>query len=196
MLLSVIVPRLSKGVKSMLERELKGIDSEIVRATWSNGIKKAKGDFVCLLETDSAVERNTIRDNLEAFTSNPSYRKLAMVSPRVDLPDASKPISWTYSNGLAALTEQTSQLTHAVRIGNVPGAIIRKSSLLKIDPDLTGHPWALSLTFSVECWKRGLRIALNPETLYYVPEGYRYKKGKATKPDEDVLRIWDREMIS
>src|SRR5438445_738319 len=99
MLLTVIVPDKQPGMERMLKKELVGIDAEVIKKSWTWGLKKAKGDYVCLLEKDSAVSLGTIRRNLEVFTNNQAYRKLAMVSPRVDLPNMAYPLSWSCVRG-------------------------------------------------------------------------------------------------
>lgn len=183
----------------MLEKELNGIDAEILVKSWQSGLKKAKGDFVCLLEADSAVSPGTIRRNLSEFTENPQYRKLAMVSSLVDITKFKDPVSWTYQNGLAALLKTPSKMFHSVRIGNVPGAIIRKSSLVKANIKFDLHPWALSTQLSLYFWDNGLRIAMQPESIYYAPEMMTRKvrrPKRKPKPSARVMRIWEQEMIS
>lgn len=200
MLLTVIVPDLQPGMERMLKNELEGINAEVIKKSWTWGLKKAKGDYICLLERDSAVSPGTIRRNLEAFTSNQAYRKLAMVSPSVDHPRFSKPISWTYRRRLTAIGEPASREFHSVRIGQLPGAVIRRSSLKKANLALNLNPYVLSTAFSLFCWENGLRIAFEPEGVYYVPENASYAKNRYArrklKPGQNTLHIWEREMIT
>lgn len=197
MLLSIICPRVSKGIARMLERELDGIHYEIIRNTWSRGLLKAQGNFVCLLETDSAVENGSIRKNLEVFTNNPSYRKLAMVSPTVDFIDIEEPLIFSWNDGLKGYHASQLKSMRDCRIGYVPGAVIRRTSLLKSNLDHIANARRLTTDVSFDFWSRGLRISVNPETVYCAPERAKYKnyKDKFT-PDERVIAIWEHELIS
>lgn len=184
----------------MLQKELEGIDAEVIKQPWSKGILKAKGSFVCLLEKNSAVSPGSIKKNLEEFISNPKYRKLAMVSPRIDLPTFKDAGSWTYESGLALIPRPTSNEFHSTRIGQAHGAIIRRSSLLKANLPYKMHPHAFSLALSLYFWENGLRIALEPSSIYYAPENVSYSRRMKPKPlpvpSDNVLNMWQREWIS
>lgn len=201
MLLSVITPDNQPGMQRMLKKELEGIDAEVLVKEWGEGLLEATGDYTCLLEKDSAIQQGTILDNLQIFLDKPAYRKLAMVSPMVDIPQAKNNISFTYDEGLSAIIKQTSDEYHATRVGYVPGAIIRTSSLRKAIVSLDHHPTLLSCMLSLFFWESGLRIALNPKSLYYVPENasYAYLSGGILlplMPSSKVVQTWEHEMIS
>lgn len=181
----------------MLERELEGIDYEIIRRVWSSGLEKAKGSYVCLLETESAIERGTIRNNLKVFTENPSYRKLAMVSPAVDFPDMEQNLIFSWNNGVKGYHASQLKSMRDCRIGYVPGAVIRRTSLLKSNLEHIENPLRLTTDVSFDFWSRGLRISINPESVYCVPERQKMKNYKDKfAPDERVIGIWDHELIS
>ena len=212
MLLSVITPDKQPGMAKMLKRELDGIHAEIIINNWDDGLKQAKGDFVCFLEKDSAVSEGSIRSSLAVFTDKPAYRKLAMVSPMFDLPSYSiTEKAWlSYNNG------QTVNLgdkkgVHAARIGMFLGAVIRTSSLRKAKLDLnpksktpidgeTYYPLHLSNMLSLYFWENGLRIHLNSEALYQGSENCTYYVSQpfpmSIDPSEKVQKIWQQEMIS
>lgn len=186
-------------MKKMLQKELDGIEHEILYNKWATGLKRAKGDFVCLLDKDSAVAPNTIRDNLQTFTDNPSYRKLAMVTGYTDLDDQEREIMLTYNSmGLLARTDFSCMSSQAVRIGMVPGSVIRRSSLLKTEANFDKNRFTLSADVSIDFWSRGLRILFNPDSLYYFPVGLPSDMGRKIKwkIDPQVRLEWDREMIS
>lgn len=197
MLLSIICPRVSKGIQRMLERELEGIDYEIIRNTWVKGIPKARGNFVCLLETDSAVEPGTIKDNLAVFTDNPSYRKLAMVSPTVDFVGMPERLIFSWNNGLKGYHASQLKSMRDCRVGYVPGSVIRRTSLLKSNLDHLLNPNRLTTDMAFDFWSRGLRISVNPETTYCAPENVKYKNYKDKfVPDQKVIELWEHELIS
>lgn len=181
----------------MLEKELEGIEYEIIRRVWSNGLEKAKGNFVVLLEPDSAIERGSIRDNLKVFTDNPSYRKLAMVSPTVDFPDVPVPLIFSWNDGLKGYHASQLKTMRDCRIGYVPGAVIRRTSLLKSNLTHIENPLNITRDVSFDFWSRGLRVSVNPETIYCVPEKQKMKKYKDVfVPDQRVIGIWEHELIS
>lgn len=186
-------------MKRMLEKELDGLDYEIIYSKWSPGLLKASGDFVCLLDKDSAIAPGTIRDNLATFTDNPSYRKLAMVTGYCDFDDQEEQVMLTYDRlGLLVRRDFSCMATQAVRIGMVPGAVIRRSSLLKSNANYNKNRFTLSADISIDFWTRGLRILLNPDSLYYFPVNTSSSPGRKQRwriPDY-VMHDWDREMIS
>lgn len=181
----------------MLEVELEGIEYEIIKRTWAKGLPKAKGSFVCLLETDCAVEKGSIRDNLAVFMKNPSYRKLAMVSPTVDFPDMEEPLIFSWNNGLKGYHASQLRSIRDCRIGYVPGAIIRRTSLLKSNLSRIENAQMLTTDVCFDFWSRGLRVSVNPETIYCVPEKSKYRnyRGKFV-PNQKVIDIWEHELIS
>lgn len=197
MLLTVIVPEKSKGIGRMLEKELGKIEHEIIEKRWSPGLKSAQGDFIVLLEDDSAISPATIRKNLAVFLNNPSYRKLAMVSSMVDFAQNDKPISFTFEGGKITPILTNSSAVHSVRVGYLAGAVIRRSSLMKCDTSWLLNPLQASVDISLDFWTHGLRVALNPDSLYYAPEGRTYpKKRFSWMLDPKVLMMWEREMIA
>lgn len=186
MVLTVLVPDNRQGMKNMLAKELANIDSEIIYKDWKTGIQEAKGDFVCLLEYDSAVSAGSIAKQLEPFLNNPRFRKLAMVSPLVEFDDT-EPLS------LSGL-EPTSKHSQMTRVGCVPGAIIRRTSLLKYVDLLENHVSDLSYELSVLFWENGLRIMADPTCIYYSSSLIR--RGGAIVVSTSLQNLWHRECIA
>lgn len=184
MVLSVIVPDDRAGMQHMLEHELIDIESEIIFADWEEGLAQARGDFVCLLEYDSALSRGSIARQLEPFLNNPRFRKLAMVSPLVEFDDT-EPMS------LSGMGD--SRYPQMTRVGFVPGAIVRRTSLLKYIDLLGNHVGDLSYEISVAFWETGLRITAEPTCIYYSPSGI--KKGGAVVVSTALQKLWQRECI-
>jgi hypothetical protein len=188
MVLSVIVPDKRPGMQKMLEQELQNIDSEIIYAKWPTGLARAKGDFVCLLEHDSAVSKGSIARQLEPFLNNPKFRKLAMVSPLIEFDDT-KPMVLD-SFGKTSYPQQP-QLT---RSGSIGGAIIRRTSILKNRDLLKTNLTTTSHGVSVSLWEHGLRIMIDPTSIYYSPQ--RFKRGVVVSVSEPLMELWIRECIT
>lgn len=197
--LSVIVPKLSAGMQNMLDRELEGIDSEIIENEWPLGLFEASGDFVCLLEEESAVKPGTIRESLGVFLENPSYRKLAMVSPMVDYDDLDDKVSFTFTARPEIRFEKVPQFVHPVRIGYVPGAIIRRKPLLRVIDNhgiFMNGPVDLSALISIALWDNGQRVSMNPEGLYYSPIDTKHTSLLSViSMETNTLSAWTRELI-
>lgn len=197
MLLSIICPRISKGMARALELELSGIEHEIIRNKWDNGLVKAKGSFVCLLETDSAFEKGSIKNNLAVFTGNPLYRKLAMVSSTVDYDDMPDRLIFSWNDGLKGYLASQLKSVRDCRIGYVPGAVVRRTSLLKSNLDHLENAQRFTTDVCFDFWSRGLRISVNPESTYCVPANPKMREYRDKfLPDEKVIQIWDHELIS
>lgn len=188
--LSVIVPDERAGMQRMLERELPR-NSEIIYENWRAGLAKAKGDFVCLLEYDSGVDSGALIKLLRPFVQNPQNRQLAMVSPKVEFED-NPSVSLLYYND----PQGRSSEVHLSRVGCVPGAIIRRTSLIKYQESLrirsiVDMSFALSLAF----WEGGLRVMHDPRITYCSPSNLTERK-KSFAPSEKVNIVWKRELIT
>lgn len=187
MVLSVIVPDDRAGMRNMLEHELSDIESEIIFDKWGKGLKRATGDFVCLLEHDSAVSRGSIARQLEPFLSNPRFRKLAMVSPLVEFEDTA-PIAL---NGLGVT--DCPRFAQLARSACVAGAIIRRTSLLQYTDLFARDLTVMSHQISVAFWENGLRVIAEPASVYYSPQNFR--KGELISASAELLELWRRECV-
>lgn len=205
MLLAVCVPDKQPGMERMLEKELEGLDAEVIHDSWQEALASTDAEFVCLLEKNSALSSGSIKASMKEFIENPLYRKLAMVSPIVDMPQFKAPISFTYTvndwhKGLAVVNKPRTDSFHNVRIGFVPGAIIRRSSLQKAAIPLTLPPVPFSVILSLFFWQHGLRVALQPQSLYYAPENVSYDRlptqyRSSIVPEQKTADLWQHEMI-
>lgn len=188
MVLSVIVPDNRRGMQRMLEHELQNIDSEVVIDDWRSGLEKAQGDFICLLEYDSAVSAGSLARELEPFLNNPRFRKLAMVSPLVEFDDT-EPLAMS-SFG----TTDHPHYPQLTRAGCAGGAVIRRTSLLKFSDLLDNHISDFSYQLSVAFWENGLRVIADPLSIYYTPQ--LAKRGQVLQISEPTLKLWQRECIA
>lgn len=186
MQLTVIVPDDRPGMQRMLAHELQFIDSEIIYTNWRSGLKKAQGDFICLLEFDSAVSKGSIGRQLQVFLDNPRYRKLAMVSPLIEF-DNTEAMAFSHSN---------SEEPQFARTGVVVGAIIRRSSILKSKVVIGREIVNLSYNLSTIFWENGLRIMHDPNSIYYSSSALQRKRIKQPTVSSVVIELWRRECIA
>lgn len=172
--LSVIIPegKKAKFTELLCLRELQGLEHEIVHApSWRKGLYEAKGEFVCFIEPDSDVSENYFEKNLRIFTSQPLYRKLAMVASAVEIKESTHKLYGyllSLEGTLPSLLPsriQSSQEPYSIQIAYIPGAIIRRSALENADL-IVDDPLVTSVKLSVDFWLNGTRLCLNPNTTY------------------------------
>lgn len=207
-MLSVIIPpgRRTKLTEIICNKQLRGMDFELILAdTWKEGLRQSKGEFVSLMDADCDMSDNFFKKNLKIFTSQPSFRKLAMVSSSVSNPsrdfriygyilslDGSEP-------SLLPSNIRSSSSPYGIQVGYLPGSIIRRNAIRDIEI-LNGDPILDSIKMSLDLWIHGSRCYINPDTTYF--HNAENKIQFATKIKEElpegvdyVQRLWRREMI-
>lgn len=188
-MLSVIVPNSTEATVVMLtlenlRRELVGLQGGyevVLAANWQQGILRAKGDYVCLVESDCLVSGGYFSSNMGLFKKRGFYRKLAMISSCTGLNDwgnriygyrmgqreGNNPKQWR----IAPDRTKRSTGLYEVQVGFVPGAIIRRGvftdELLKELRNLN-YPTLVELStrLSFHLWDTGRRVLMNPNTTY------------------------------
>lgn len=153
-----------------MRSELRGEDHEIVSAsTWKEGLKLAKGEYVCLIEPEARVSDNFFHDLLDVFLEQPSFRKLAFVASSVSKPawfDSKRIYGYNISEtGIAPIPVKSSISPYSIQIGYLPGAIIRKSVVQNLE-DIERDPVMGSVRMSLNFWSNGLRCLIDPRAVY------------------------------
>lgn len=195
--LSVITPDIRLGMRKMLKSELEGIkNKEIIYRDWRRGVKLAKNDFVLLLESDSALEKGSIRSMIQPFLDNPNLKKLAMVSPRVEFDDSTPQSFICGENGNITIGEPGSNSYHFARVGMIGGAIIRRTSLLERQRLLHENIIKSSLRISIDFWDHGLRVMHDPQALYCSPQELMEAFIPEFKVSSITRDLWKRELIA
>lgn len=84
-----------------------------------------------------------------------------------------------------------------MRAGCVPGAIIRRSSILKFSSVLLNEEVITnSLNLSLNFWEHGLRISHDPESIYYSPDAAYGEGSNGYEITQSVMRLWQQECVS
>lgn len=203
MLLSVILPNSQETelTEEWCRKELKGIDHEIIVDTnWSRGFLRAKGEFISFLEADCVISEGYFKKLLEVFKDKPSYRKLAMVTPVLGAN------SWTTQifgyllspTSIMPSRIRSSSELYLIQIGFIPGAIIRRTSLVGVLPK-NKDVMMESVNLSVFLWENGQRVALNPEAVYVSADDqldlpYHVER-QLVERLEPIITMWKRELI-
>lgn len=162
-----------------------------VEEEWKRGVKRAKNDFVCLVEADCLVSSGYFSSLMGLFQKNPRYRQLAMLASAVGVNNWANrvygyeidkvwseevdKISTARWAGKPLLKKKSSE-PYAVQVGFVPGAVIRRNALLSVldrtthdllaIPDLT----VMSVDISRRMWDSSRHVHLNPNTTYVTTE--------------------------
>jgi hypothetical protein len=194
MILSVVVSKLQKSQWERIEEEFKFVDYElIINKDPIKAIKDVNGRFVLFLEEDSAFYPGELRNSLDIFRFNKSYRKLAMVASSVDYDSIIEEVGFCYDN---KFLPAHGDVQYPTSIGYIYGSIIRTSALKKAIIPTAKDALCQSAQLSDFFWSHGLRIELNPKSIYYAPSNYTpdincYK----IKNTSEAVKVWKKEFI-
>lgn len=108
---------------------------------WSEGLKKVRTLYACLIEGDALLSEDYLKKLMDFITddgSNPTlktggYKRLAMISPSIGLNSYKNRLS-----GYKVYLQEVYPVKQAAQIGFVPGAILRMASIKKAIDEL---PW-------------------------------------------------------
>lgn len=195
LILSIVISDRDTNLERTINRELKGVDIELLNSGWAEGTEFAEGRFICFLEAGAMIEPGFFYKNLFIYLSQPTFLKLAMVASAVNTvstPDSN--YGFRFNDGIEALLKPDSSMTHNVQVGFIGGSIVRRSALDHVQTDWDGDPLQISTDVSLKLWENGLRVQLNPNSTYTSPS-----RKEATPNNfnvsEEVKKIWHREAI-
>jgi len=196
MILSVVVSRLQKGQWQRIEDEFKFVDYElIVQKDITKALSEVKGRFVLFLEEDSSFLKGQLDNSLDIFRFNQSYRKLAMVTSTIDYDSELSPVGLSYKDGVK-LSEVHGDAQYPVSIGYLYGSIIRTTAIKKAVIAIRKDPLYQSVQLSDYFWSNGLRVEMNPKSVYYAPPDSKPElKSYKIKKSSESLKVWKKEFI-
>jgi hypothetical protein len=197
MILSVVVPKLQKAQWERIEKEFKDVEYElIIHKDPIKALGLASGRFILFLEEDSAFKEGELQRSLDVFRFNESYRKLAMVSSAVDFDSIPYNVGFAYEDGVE-LTTVSGEDQYPVSIGYIYGAIMRTTAFRKAALANKKDPLYRSIQLSDYFWANGLRVEINPRSIYYAPIGYTPQEGDTykIKNNSEALKVWGKEFI-
>ncbi len=167
----------SQQIEDEVKKSLEGVEGEIIFSeTWQDGKALAKGEFISFLTPTDIPPANFFAPLLFIFSSQSSYRKLALVAP---MPQNMHSLSLE---------------PYPVRVAPLPGAVVRKSAFKDCTVKLTGDSHIDSYNLSVDFWNRGLRCYIHPG-VKFGSETVEPDLTDLVEPDPKVLMLWKREMI-
>lgn len=194
MLLSIITR--DKTLSAPIQRELLGVDYELIHDSWANGVAIAEGKFICFLEEGSDFRGGFFIRGLLDMLANPNFRKLAMVSPAVE-DFAGRGVLYQLDlAGSRAWDEMRSINPYPVQVGYLPGAIIRSSSLKEMDFKSIlkneTQPADVSAEVCIALWESGQMVHVDPR-MTYMTDITLFADPHSTS--EQVEGIWKRQSI-
>lgn len=123
-------------------------------------------DFISFVPEGTNLPDDYFYRLMKVYADRPAYRKISMVSPVVSIP-STEIYSWNITDsGYSSTDIRRSTEPYAVQISYLPGAVIKKTALQKLNPEFTGDDLQDSINFSVALWRSGLRCFVDPESLY------------------------------
>jgi hypothetical protein len=158
--------------------------------------KDAESEFISFVPPGRTISDGYFNELLSVFADRPLFRKLSMVSPSIDIAGESPVYGWLVSpTSIMPSRIRSSTEPYAVQIGYLPGAIIKKTALERLQPKFTMADLDNSINLSLELWDSGLRCFIHPKVSF---EG-EHRHGIPIKyqpvVDEKVRKIWKREMV-
>jgi hypothetical protein len=197
LILSIITPDAS--LRKTIERQLVGVEYEIIVDNWQKGFDESCGQFVCFLEKDSDFAPGHFVRGVLNMLIKPGYRKLAMVAPAVFDEHTSVDIYGASFHPHEDHIVQThdrpaSTEPYPVQIAFMPGAIIRRSAIEKHSPNLLDYSASESIVFSIGLWKDGNRVHLDPH-MVYMPAKFNMGLVPMQLDVTDLQREWKKESI-
>ena len=194
MLLSIVTK--DKTLTQPIQRELLGVDYELINDSWVNGLKIAEGKFVCFLEEGSDFRGGFFIRGMLNMLANPNFRKLAVVAPAVEDFNGRGTLYQLDITGDRAWDEMRSINPYPVQVGYIPGAIIRTSALkqLNSEKELKNYttPADLSAAICLKLWETGQMVHVDPRMTYLTDIT---TLTDAHQPSQEVEAIWKRQSI-
>lgn len=124
--------------------------------------KTADADYIAFVPHDMYLDDQYFYNLVKVYEDRPAYRKISIVSPTVSIP-AIDIFSWSINEvSYEPVVKKASREPYAVQIAYLPGAVIKKKALEKIDPAFTEDDLQNSIDFSLALWASGLRCFVDP----------------------------------
>lgn len=156
--------------------------------------KKVDADYISFVSPDLDLEDEHFFQLAKVYLDRPSYRKISMVSPVVSVSDDFDIYSWSITNNSYEANDlMGSREPHPIQIGYLPGALVKKTVLQKLQPEFTGDMMEDSIRLSEAVWGSGLRCFVDPNT-YIDVDDMRLRNPYMYMHDEEMYKPM-REMF-
>lgn len=158
--------------------------------------KDAKTEYISFVPPGKQFTEQYFDQLLSVFSDKPLFRKLSMVSPSVEIKDESSVYGWLVSpTSVLPSRIKSSTEPYAIQIGFLPGAIIKKTALERLQPQFTSADLNNSINISLCLWDSGLRCYIHPRVTIEGERRHGLPINYQPEVDERVRKIWQREMI-
>ncbi len=160
-----------------------------------NSWKDAKTEFIAFVPPKQVFTQDYFNQLLEVFTDRPRFRKLSMVSPSIDMNGNSPIFGWLVSpTSILPSRIKSSSEPYAAQIGFLPGAVIKKTALERLQQEFTGADLLDSINTSVGLWNAGHRVYVHPK-VFITTDQKGMPVAYQPEVEEKVKQIWKREMV-
>lgn len=182
-------PKVIQMTQEIIMRELGAINGAemLLEDRWTDGLKKVRTPFVCLVEADCVLSSNYLSSNfglMKKLTTTENgkgggYTKLAVLASCLGIKDYGNRV---YNYNLEQVQDKNltyyqprpfrdkrSTTIYPVQIGFIPGAVMRMSS---IKDSIDALPWdgkdlvEMSTAVCFHLWNTNRRVQVNPNTTY------------------------------
>jgi hypothetical protein len=158
--------------------------------------KDAQSEFISFVPPGQRFTQEYFNQLLNVFSDRPLFRKLSMVSPTIEIKGESSVYGWLLSpTSIIPSRIKSSLEPYAIQIGYLPGAIIKKTALERLQPRFKLADLHNSIDLSLELWDSGLRCYIHPKVA--IKGEHRHGLAISYKPEvrEEVQKIWKRELV-
>lgn len=187
-------PTVIQMTQEAIVRELGAINNSemLLEDSWTEGLRKVRTPYVCLVEADCTLSANYLQSNVGLMRKTTQsvkgggYNKLALIGSclgyksygnriynyRLEKTDIGNNVS---NYQVRPLHKKPSTTLHAAQVAFIPGAIMRMQSL---KGDIDKLPWdtknliEMSTAVSFHFWNTNRRLQVNPNTTYVSNEDY------------------------
>jgi hypothetical protein len=161
-----------------------------------NSWRNASSEFITFVPPGHTISEGYFDELVSVFTDRPLFRKLSMVSPSIDIEGESPVFGWMVSQtSILPSRIRSSTEPYAVQIGYLPGAVIKKTALERLQPQFTNADVDNSINLSLDLWDSGLRCFIHPKIAIQGEHRHGIPFNYQPVIDEKVKKIWKREMV-
>lgn len=158
--------------------------------------RDAQTEFISFVPTGQHFTEDYFSQLLSVFSDRPLFRKLSMVSPSVQIEGESPVFGWLLSpTSIIPSRIKSSIEPYAVQIGYVPGAIIKKTALERLQPVFKVADLHNSINLSLDLWDAGLRCYINPKVSINGERHHGLAINYHPEVREEIQKIWKRELV-
>lgn len=172
------------------------------KADWDTW-REAKTDYIAFIPEGAEFPDGYFERLYQVYSDRPLYRKISIVSPALTVDEYSAKIyGWIVGQSSLIPSRIKSSLEpYGVQVAYLPGSLVKKTALEKLQPKFTGAALQDSINLSIAMWQQGLHCYIEPR-VSYEPAGASVLQYPIIYPADDlyddmdeIRMLFKREMI-